>query len=322
MKYGLTNIFIDQPLSLILSIFLILGVSKLGIIFQTYIKKKYNIEYLSDYFFSPIFGTYILIFFLYPLTLFSLLNYFFFKIIASILIFLGLLFLFEFTKKFSKKKVEKLKKNYLLAISFFFLFLIAASPITHADSLAYHLTSASHILFNGGFNTEIIPFEDKLSGSGEIIIAIGLSYGLQQFGSLIQFSSLFSLIPIFNINKIKNSNLNFILILLFTPITLFLISSPKPQLMPTMASLIVFSFLFKNFLKNSQNKNIYNSILICILLINFSVKFSFILSSFILFVILIYQNFKIKNLNKFIFLGVCIFTYLVFPNFIFRIVNL
>ena len=137
MKYGLTNIFIDQPLSLILSIFLILGVSKLGIIFQTYIKKKYNIEYLSDYFFSPIFGTYILIFFLYPLTLFSLLNYFFFKIIASILIFLGLLFLFEFTKKFSKKKVEKLKKNYLLAISFAIKFTPLLLAFCSATKVAY-----------------------------------------------------------------------------------------------------------------------------------------------------------------------------------------
>ena len=70
--------------------------------------------------------------------------------------------------------------------------MIAAAPITHADSLAYHLTSASHILFEGKFNTEIIPFEDKVAGSGEIIIALGLSY--QQFGSLIQFSSLFSLL--------------------------------------------------------------------------------------------------------------------------------
>ena len=71
--------------------------------------------------------------------------------------------------------------------------MIAAAPITHADSLAYHLTSASHILFEGKFNTEIIPFEDKVAGSGEIIIALGLSYGLQQFGSLIQFHLYFHL---------------------------------------------------------------------------------------------------------------------------------
>ena len=322
MKYGLANIFIEQPLSLLLSILLLLGVSKLGIIFQTYIKKKYFVKYFSNSFFSPIIGTYILIFFLYPLSMLNLLDYFFIKIISSILFFLGFLFIFELKKKFSKALFAKFKTQFiLLIISFFLLFFIAAAPITHADSLSYHLTTASHILFNGGFNTEIIPFEDKLSGSGEIIIALGLSYGLQEFGSLIQFSSLFSLIPIFNINKLKSNNLNYVLILIFTPITLFLISSPKPQLMPAIASLIVFSFLFKDFLKNNQSKNIYNLILICILLINFTVKFSFVLSSSILFSILIYQNFKIKNLKKFVFLCTCIFIYLILPNIIFKLIN-
>ena len=215
---------------------------------------------------------------------------------------MGFLFFFELINKFSKDLFLKLEmKFFLIIISFFLLFLIAAAPITHADSLSYHLTTASYILFNGGFNPEIIPFEDKIAGGGEIIIALGLSYGLQQFGTLIQFSSLLSLIPIFNKNKLNNTNLNYVLILLFTPITLFLISSPKPQLMPAMASLIVFSFLFTDFLKTHQSKNIYNFILICILLINFLVKFNFILSSFILFLILIYENFKIKNLKNLYF---------------------
>ena len=35
MKYGLENIFIEEPLSLIFSIFLVLGISKLGIVFQS-----------------------------------------------------------------------------------------------------------------------------------------------------------------------------------------------------------------------------------------------------------------------------------------------
>ena len=63
MKYGLENIFIEEPLSLIFSIFLVLGISKLGIVFQKYLKKKYRLHYITNHFFSPIFGTYILIFF-------------------------------------------------------------------------------------------------------------------------------------------------------------------------------------------------------------------------------------------------------------------
>ena len=75
MKYGLENIFIEEPLSLIFSIFLVLGISKLGIVFQKYLKKKYRLHYITNHFFSPIFGTYILIFslpinFVWPIKLF------------------------------------------------------------------------------------------------------------------------------------------------------------------------------------------------------------------------------------------------------------
>ena len=41
MKYGLENIFIEEPLSLIFSILLVLGISKLGIVFSKVLKKKY-----------------------------------------------------------------------------------------------------------------------------------------------------------------------------------------------------------------------------------------------------------------------------------------
>ena len=178
MKYGIENIFIGEPLSLILSIFLLLGISYFGIVFQRHLKKKYNFIYVTNYFFSPVLGTYIVIFFLYPITLLGLNNIFFLKSITFILLLFGILFFVKIIKKLITNFKFDFKKNYIVYISFSTLFFIAAAPITHADSIYYHLNSAANILSSGTFSTEILPFEDKIAGSGEIIIALGLSFGL------------------------------------------------------------------------------------------------------------------------------------------------
>ena len=91
--------------------------------------------------------------------------------------------------------------------------------------------------------------------------------------------------------------------------------------MPCIASLIVFSILFDDFSKNKKKLNVLNLILLFILLINFTIKFSFVLSSFILGLILFYENFKLNNLKKFIILSVCLSFYILLPYFLFRIIN-
>ena len=47
-----------------------------------------------------------------------------------------------------------------------------------------------------------MPIEIKSVGSGELLIALGLSVGSEQFGTLVQFSSILTIIYVFlNINK-------------------------------------------------------------------------------------------------------------------------
>ena len=84
------------------------------------------------------------------------------------------------------------------------LFFISASPITHADSLDYHFLGALNLINNGHFQKEILPMHTNLVSIGEIPLALGLSIGAEQFGGIIQFSSLLSLIPIF-FKKVKIS---------------------------------------------------------------------------------------------------------------------
>ena len=163
-----------------------------------------------------------------------------------------------------------------------------------------------------------MPFEDKLSGGGEIMISLGLSYGLSQFGGLINFSSLFALLPIFKTLG-KNNNFTLIMIIILNPITIFLLSSPKPQIMPAISSLIVFSYTF-SYIKSKQSLFIINNILLSILCMNFVIKFSFILSSLLLGLILIYKNLIIKNYKSFLKSLLLVFTFTVLPVFIYRII--
>ena len=205
MSFGVENIFSKEPFSLTFSILLILGITNFGIIIQNYLRVRFNIKYLTNHYFSPIIGSYLILFFIHPLSLLNILNIFILKSISLVLIVLGIFFTLKFLKNNLTKYKLKFDRDFILIISFIFFF-IAASPITHADSLAYHVDAALNIINNHGYNKDILPFDDKLAGGGEILIALGLSFGLQQFGGLLQYSSLFSLIPIFN----KNENENFI----------------------------------------------------------------------------------------------------------------
>ena len=58
-----------------------------------------------------------------------------------------------------------------------FLFLLSLSPNTHGDSLGYHFTVANSIYKYGKFPLDITHIHTILSGSGELLIAIGLLFG-------------------------------------------------------------------------------------------------------------------------------------------------
>ena len=73
---------------------------------------------------------------------------------------------------------------------------MACSPETSADVLDYHFGSALNILRFDNYILNDYWFTAAQSGSGETLIALGLSVGSEQFGSLIQISSLLSIFGI------------------------------------------------------------------------------------------------------------------------------
>lgn len=201
-----------------------------------------------------------------------------------------------------------------LVLISFFLLLVALSPVTHADSLDYHLSVSKYLYQNGSFPVSLNNYHNLLAGSGEIIISLGFFFKADQFGSLIQFSGLISIFGIFkNFNKSKF----YFLLIVSSPVILFLVSSPKPQLFAIASNFLVVAFILKeNFKKFISKNNILSIIILCqVLLINsVNTKFSFILSSGLLSFSLCL--FCIKNLffKNFLFVSSLMCVVFYFPT--------
>jgi hypothetical protein len=131
------------------------------------------------------------------------------------------------------------------------LFLIALGPVTNADALDYHMGVAIAILNNGGMPFMPEWFTSRLAGSGEVINALGLAVGAEQFGSLLQWGSLVSIAalvwPAREPARKRRSQSSYLVLLaaLSTPVLLFLVSAPKPQLWPVALTTFAF-YLFVN----------------------------------------------------------------------------
>lgn len=322
MIYNIDGNVITSPYSLLISIILCLGVFSLGNIIQyLLIKKNFFIDYKEiNYFFSPIIGTYFLILFLYYIVIFELNSKLIFNITAYLIIILSVFSLKELVKIYYLIKNQLNNNNqltiYLLGGIYLLQFLIAASPITHADAIDYHFSGSLNILNLGHFQKELLPMNNHLTSIGDLIMSLGLALKAEQFSNLIQFLSLLALIPFFIDTKQKHFFLIFILI---CPITLILISTHKPQLLFCISSLLIYIFLIKHFLKakNEDIKKIF-PLFLAVLCINSLAKYSFHLSAFLLVFYFIYLMNKKKLLGYSIFASIIIFSFIYLPNLVFR----
>ena len=241
----------------------------------------------------------------------------------SIIIFIfGIISLPFFFFKINIQLTKSFKILTLLTLIYLF---ICLSPITHADSLAYHLNSAVHLLNYGTFFKEIVPIESQFSGAGEILIALGLSVGAEHFATLVQISGVLSIISIFlNMDKKFTGQQNYYLLLsvLTAPVFLFFISSPKPQILAISNVLWVFSIIYLFFKKLDKHRLIFFYIFICLLLtINFLTKFSFIISSLFLFIYGTYYLLSRKLYIQVFTASASILFIFIFPLFLFKYNN-
>ena len=212
----------------------------------------------------------------------------------------GIINIFRISKKKLNIRNIKFKKlqidTWIIIIVLFSLFLLSLSPNTHGDSLGYHFVVAKKLLSTGKYLADLTHFHSLLSGSGEILIAIGLFFGSEQFGGLVQFSGLISLYGIFKKIETKNK-LFFCLLALTSPVIIFLSSTAKPQLFHICSVALVFSLYFfeKEHFFSSKEKNLKIIISILILIVSVSAKFNFSLSAFLIGIFILYNSFKDKN---------------------------
>ena len=323
----INNLSANYPLfELLVSLLLFLGFNQLGtLIFKN--KKIYSIisEVSDAQYQKTLLAINFSMIFLFPIVLFFQFSKEFIILFALCLIILAIIQFIDLIKKwkFYIQIVKKVNSENIIIILFLLgYFFLSISPITHADALGYHVSVAKFIANSGRFPPELNNFDNILSGSGEILMSLGFLFNSQQLGNLIQFSGLVSLIGI--VRKNSNDKKLFSLLILSTPIIIFLCSSPKPQLFSIASNAVIFTIIFftrANFLLNRKILFFIAIIILVFLTNSINSKFSFILSGGILYLASLEYFYKKNYLRFFLFLSIIISIIFYFPLIYWKFYN-
>ena len=317
-----TNIFIPI-VSPTISVLMFIGLFAIGKLISNFLNLNKKIFKISDpkYQFTML-GSVFLTAIIFPFIIFNILNiYLFLKIVAFILLMLGI-FTFFLEINFFKSFFQIINWKNTSAVLVLFLtigyFILALAPITNADSLDYHIGVPLYIINNNEYPSYQFWMHFLKSGSGELLNAVGLIIKAEQLPALIQFSGILSICGILKNYENKFYNNIFLLLFLSSPILILLVSSAKIQLNYVAASSLVFSLIFFGDRSNFKSFNF----LIFIKIIIFSAinaKFSFVLSSFLLWTSSAFICFKLKKVHYFLITSFLIFLLILCPKLIWKI---
>ena len=257
--YSLENFILLSPLSLLVSLVLLAGLDGLGLAILNRIGLAQLDEQINLRYQSVVLGAMLVAALLFPLALLGVTSLVLMRVIGGALIITGLVHLFFVARQINYfvaliKRIKDVGLLRLLAlINMVGLFFLALGPITSADALDYHIGVAIAILNNSGMPNSPEWFNSRFAGNGEVLNALGLAVGAEQFGALLQWASLMAIISLFWIKSNKNKstfylsaskNTDLILLaVMSTPVLLFLTSSPKPQLWPIAMTTLAFAFI-------------------------------------------------------------------------------
>ncbi|MDC3174110.1 DUF1420 domain-containing protein [Candidatus Pelagibacter sp.] len=320
--------YIYHPfLSMTFSIILAAGTYSLGKYFLVYSKfdkilsraSYIEFQYLS-------FGILFSLVFLFPLISFLNISKDILKIFAILLCFLSIKFFKEIPliiKKIKFRSSDILHKIFILLLSLYFL--LSLTPLTSADVLDYHIGSALNILRFDKYVLYPEWFTSLQSGSGETLIALGLSIGSEQYGSIVQFSSILTISGI--LLRFYKKNLGFKskyflpVTILCCPILIFLLSGNKPQIY---FSSILFLALSINFIRfNNEREKLFGYLIINIIIFScIAGKFSFNLSGFLVWAISTLFIINKKNFFKIFFIVLIPFLIIYVPFIFWKYINL
>ena len=333
--FSLDQWLATPPLSALFSILIIAGLDLFGV----WILRAFNFE-VNSYkewvrWQAPIVGAMLLAIILYPLALAGLTPL---KLMQSVAIFSmggGILHLIS-EARLVHGRAEKLSdyllllraQSYsrkLLLLLLLGMGMLALGPVTNADALDYHMGVAIAVLNHGGM--PVVPewFIGRLAGNGEVLNAMALSLGAEQFGALLQFVSLIGIVGIILYanqdardysNKFERATLDLIALAAFSaPVLLFLVASPKPQMWPIAMTTFAFTLVVH---RSSQNISTYNAVLrfalICALVMTASqAKFNFLLGGAIVGLLSTQLIYRGKIIWKSIAIGIFISILIILP---------
>lgn len=199
-----------------------------------------------------------------------------------------------------------------LSLFLFCFFLLALIPPTDADTLDYHLGFPLEILRNQQFIVREDWYHYKLAGINENFILLGLFVGSKNFGQLINFFGLITIVNCFKYISIKYpSKIDFRYYIFSTPLLIWIVSSQKLILFTSSIYCIIFTLIVtQKYL--SRNQQIF--VLICLVFCVFA-KVSNLVPSTIIFSYLIYKSLKEKN-KMIIKNSFFVFLFFVLPMFL------
>ena len=339
--YSLDQFSAAPPLSALASIFLVIGLDWVGLKFLMscgfldgdHVNRKNWLRWQS-----PIVGSMLLAVILYPLALVGLTHFMFMQGVAITLLLLGCLHLFNGCYKHQiwsadwLSCVAKLRRQSILKSVLVLLLagmgLTALGPVTNADALDNHIGSAIAILNDGGLFGHYEWFHHRLSGNGEVLNALALSVGAEQFGSLLQYVSLLAVVSVMLFARpqpsvgMENSESTYLIALaaVSAPILLFLVSAPKPQMWPISMTALAFVLTVSLFGRDLTRRHaMWDYVLVCLLVMVASqAKFNYILGGGIVGIMAVVVMAKQGYLKPALYLGLLVGAVVLLPPVIFK----
>ncbi len=289
--FGLDANIAPAPLSALLSLVMIAGVDALGFLVLRYLPLKAGSPEPWLRYQAPLVGAALLAAVTFPLALAGIFPRTLAIICALLLVgwgsFHGLHVLRQVRIRWRLAGKTNSLDTPSLALGAFVIGygLLALGPVTESDSLDYHVGVALEILNTGAFPVRPEWFHSRLAGSGEVLIAIGLSIGAEQFGALLQLLGVLAIVSLFlAIPGVSGTEGKWIaLAVVSCPAFIAWVASPKPMLLPgamTTAALLLIYFHLRELHDKRPAGEVRNAfILVCLLtMIAATMKLNFMLS--------------------------------------------
>lgn len=298
--YSLDQFSAAPPFSLLASVFLVIGLDWVGLKFLMCcgfidVDNQNKRNYLRWQ--CIVIGSVILAVVLYPLAMLGLTHFILMKTVALALLLVGCIHVFNgdyicqiwranWLSCWAEARRQSILKS-VLSLLLIGMALTSLGPVTSADALDNHIGSAIAILNDGGLFGHHEWFHHRLSGNGEVLNAMALTVGAEQFGSLLQFVSLLAIVGAILFVRahsnvgVKNTESTYLIALagVSAPVLLFLISSPKPQMWPISMTVLAFVLTVGLYRRDQIRSHVmWHYSLVCVLVMVASqAKFNYIL---------------------------------------------